>query len=293
MERRLADKSTRLMLDALSRAMGEPAGVPLFAHKSGPGLFPPTTAARQIAQRCKDDGLLRVLYVDDQFKQPREICIITDKGRDWLVAQASPRQVLEDFVRVLEERQMQVAQLQETTRNLTASLEAMKTTVQHLLPELRSVPCAGLPENNQSVLPVTIKADWPSLVMPILEQWHAGSAGDCPLPELFRRVQSSHPQLTIGQFHDGLRQLHEQHQVYLHPWTGPLYQLPEPPLALLIGHFVAYYASLRNSEFGIRNSESNSRAANSEPEPRSEFHNSKHVLETTNAHRIPHSKEGS
>ena len=32
------------------------------------------------------------------------------------------------------------------------------------------------------------------------------------------------------------------HQVYLHPWTGPLYALPEPAFALLVGHEVAYYA---------------------------------------------------
>ena len=44
---------------------------------------------------------------------------------------------------------------------------------------------------------------------------------------------------------DGLRKLHQQEQIYLHPWTGPLYDLPEPALALLVGHEVAYYASRR------------------------------------------------
>src|SRR5260370_507805 len=71
------------------------------------------------------------------------------------------------------------------------------------------------------------------------------ASGDCPLPELFRRLNDSHRDLSIGVFHDGLRQLHEQHRVYLHPWTGPLYELPEPPFALLIGHEIAYYASAR------------------------------------------------
>ena len=28
-------------------------------------------------------------------------------------------------------------------------------------------------------------------------------------------------------------------------WTGPLYAIPEPPLALLVGHEIAYYASPR------------------------------------------------
>jgi hypothetical protein len=73
-----------------------------------------------------------------------------------------------------------------------------------------------------------------------------GAVGDCPLPELFRRARLLMPNLTFGQFHDGLRELLEQQKIYLHPWTGPLYDLPEPGLALLVGHEIAYYASVRD-----------------------------------------------
>jgi hypothetical protein len=52
--------------------------------------------------------------------------------------------------------------------------------------------------------------------------------------------------LTIGLFHDGLRGLCEAQCIYLHPWTGPLYDMPEPALALLVGHEIAYYASFRH-----------------------------------------------
>jgi hypothetical protein len=79
-----------------------------------------------------------------------------------------------------------------------------------------------------------------------LETWHAaGVLEDCPLPELYRSARQAYPTLTIGQFHDSLRQLHERAQIYLHPWTGPLYEIPEPALALLVGHEIAYYASTR------------------------------------------------
>jgi hypothetical protein len=79
-----------------------------------------------------------------------------------------------------------------------------------------------------------------------LAEWHAasGTSQDCPLPELFRRLAPESP-VSIGQFHDCLRRLHDDHQVYLHPWTGPLYALPEPAFALLVGHEIAYYASVR------------------------------------------------
>ena len=87
---------------------------------------------------------------------------------------------------------------------------------------------------------------WLLEALDCLKAWHVTHAsGDCPLPELFRRARAASPSLTIGAFHDGLRRLHQQQQIYLHPWTGPLYELPEPALALLVGHEIAYYASSR------------------------------------------------
>lgn len=79
-----------------------------------------------------------------------------------------------------------------------------------------------------------------------LAEWHAssGASQDLPLPDLYRRLEAA-GSVSVGQFHDALRQLHDDHQVYLHPWTGPLYALPEPAFALLVGHEVAYYASIR------------------------------------------------
>ena len=68
---------------------------------------------------------------------------------------------------------------------------------------------------------------------------------DCPLAELFRSLSTLEPAPTVGLFHDALRRLHADARIYLHPWTGPLYALPEPAVALLVGHEIAYYASLR------------------------------------------------
>ena len=78
-------------------------------------------------------------------------------------------------------------------------------------------------------------ADWRST---------AGASQDCPLPELYRRLEGTR-ELTIGAFHDVLRRMHHEQQVYLHPWTSPMYTLPEPQFALLVGHEVAFFASIR------------------------------------------------
>jgi hypothetical protein len=54
--------------------------------------------------------------------------------------------------------------------------------------------------------------------------------------------------MSLGSFHDALRRLQDAGQIYLHPWTGPLHEIPEPPCALLVGHVVAYYASINRSQ---------------------------------------------
>jgi hypothetical protein len=83
-------------------------------------------------------------------------------------------------------------------------------------------------------------------VLQLLTSWNeSGASEDCPLPTLYRQLHETYSQLSIGQFHDELRRLHGLEQLYLHPWTGPLYAIPEPAYALLVGHEVAYYASLR------------------------------------------------
>jgi hypothetical protein len=237
----LADKSTRLLLDALARAVAAPAGLLLFRAKTSPGLFPPTAAARAAARRAKDDGFLHVLD-DGGGKPAREVCAITDKGRSWLLHQASPRQVLEDFVRVLEERQRQADELVAAARQSAASVESLKATVEQLRPLIDRPSANGeIHHIAPAVRPpdASIRDD----ILANLQQWHAASPGDCPLPELYRRLKDAHATLTVGAFHDGLRELHARGRIYLHPWTGPLYDLPEPPFALLTGHEIAYYAS--------------------------------------------------
>ena len=247
----MADKSTRLILDALTRAAAEPSGLSLHANKADPGLFPNTTIAKSAAERAKADGLLRVVHTDPKGKVVREVCALTDKGMQFLARQASPRQVVEDLVRILEGRQAAVAELTASAAQMSAALAAVRTVIEQVLPRLTDHHATnGIPMNGLLSPPCPAKT--PALenlianVKSRLAEWHAdtGSSQDCPLPDLYLKLDSAEP-VSIGQFHDALRQLHDDHQIYLHPWTGPLYALPEPAFALMVGHEVAYYASIR------------------------------------------------
>jgi hypothetical protein len=235
----LADKSTLLVLEALGRAAAEPDGLPLHGGKSGPGLFAATSAAKLAAQRCMDDGLLRAIRTETRARTVTEICAITEKGLAYLLAQVSPKRVLEDLVRTLDARKIQIAQLIETAQRMQQGLEALRAVAEKAFAQVATPDGPASPSKNGS-------HDWPSAALAFLARWQEnGPPGDCPLPELYQQARQAEPRLTIGQFHDGVRRLHEAQRVYLHPWTGPLHELPEPAYALLVGHEIAYYASIR------------------------------------------------
>ncbi len=234
----MADKSTQLVLEALSKAVADPAGAPLHAAKGAPGLFTANAAGKQAAQRCKDEGYLRVVGTTTRGKTTLELCALTEKGLTYLLAQANPRQVLEDLVRAVEARQAQAGELLAVARQMQTGLDALKATTEKVLQQVQkpAAPTGPAPSGNGSTT-------WQAAILAFLARWQASE--DCPLPELYRQARTHAPALTIGQFHDELRRLHDQGQIYLHPWTGPLYDLPEPPYALLIGHEIAYYVSRR------------------------------------------------
>ncbi|MFN4259320.1 MAG: hypothetical protein ACK4RK_08470 [Gemmataceae bacterium] len=252
----MADKATQMIVDALSRAVADPAGLPLHGTKTATGLFPTTSPARQAAQRCKDEGFLQVIKTETKGKNTNEVCALTEKGLTYLLKQVSPKHVLEDLVRALESRQRQVSDLIQIAQQTQAAIEAFQNMAQQALTALPSW-LAQLPSSGSASQPTVngYYARWldgatedacSASLYHHLQQWQAtGTSEDCPLPELYQRIQHDCPGASIGLFHDCLRRLHEQELIYLHPWTGPRYAIPEPSHALLIGHEVAYYASIR------------------------------------------------
>jgi hypothetical protein len=229
--RNVADKLTQQIVESLSLAAASPAGTPLFASKSEPGLFP--GPAKAAAQKCLTDRLIHIVRSEPKGKLPRELYGLTEAGWDFLLAAVNPKQVLEDFVRVLEQRQGEVSELLDTARHMAGSLQGLKDAVARVLPQVSA---------NRIAAPEPMK-----LTDTILDQlvlWSASAGEDCSLAVLFRRLQ---PRPTHGEFHDALRSLHAAGSIYLHPWTGPLSELPDPACALLVGHGVAFYASCRNA----------------------------------------------
>ena len=241
---------------ALRRAAADPGGVPLTRAKSDPGLFAATAAGRLAAQKALDDGLLE-LTAATGLRPGREVATLTEKGVHALAELACPKQVLEDCVRALESRGDDAAKLTREVARLAATLDGMRTMVQAVLPRVESariclsngVAKAVNPNPERDAMPAVARTvtELSGALLARLADWGASAqAGqDCPLPELFRSLSTLEEPPTIGAFHDALRDLAAARRLYLHPWTGPLYAVPEPEYALLAGHNVAYYASAR------------------------------------------------
>lgn len=258
----MADKITQQIIDALTKVAAVPGGLPLYASKTDAGLFPNTTAAKPAAQKCMTDGLIRMVGTETKGKITRDLYGITEAGWEFLLAAVNPKQVLEDFVRVLEARQGEVGELLDTARRMADSLQGLKEAVARVLPTvsmtrigpaLRSTNSTalrsasrlnGVPEPVSCAIAV-MEADLAPAILARLTDWSGTAGEDCPLPELFRSLSRLESPPTIGEFHDCLRRLHADGAIYLHPWTGPLYAIPEPAYALLVGHGIMYYASAR------------------------------------------------
>ncbi len=251
----MADKTLQLALEGLARAVAEPAGRPLHGNKNQPGLFATTGVARQAAQHCKDAGYLQVLRTETKGKTTAELCAITEKGIAYLVEQVSPKSVLEQFVRAVEARGQQVGELLNAVHKCRQTFDALQTQVAKVLAHVQPSATPGyaasvITSNGTRAVELpaaTAVSSWKAEAVSHLAQWRDHRPNeDCPLPELYRQIIRSAAHLSVGQFHDGLRQLHDEGRIYLHPWTGPLYEVPEPAYAMLIGHAVSYYASLKS-----------------------------------------------
>ncbi|VTT99405.1 Uncharacterized protein OS=Candidatus Entotheonella sp. TSY2 GN=ETSY2_22115 PE=4 SV=1 [Gemmataceae bacterium] len=266
----MADKLTQQILDALTRAAAHPGGLPLYASKTEPGLFPNTSAAKAAVNKCVADGFVRLVAADPARGRPgRELYALSDAGWEYLLAQVNPKQVLEDFVRVLEDRRGEVGELLATARSMADSLQGLKDAVSRVLPAVTAARITREPARHADQAspgcqpggggPVTpglapgarpepVEIDLGPLVLARLADW--SEATDCTLPELYRSLSVLDPAPTIGAFHDCLRTLFAAGAISLPAWTGPLYAMPEPAFAMMNGHGIAYYASLRQA--GVR-----------------------------------------
>jgi hypothetical protein len=223
-----------LLLEALAHALAAPGAAPLFSTRSIPGLFPNSAAGKSAAAAALQAGWLSKIRTQTKGRTAIDFVAITPAGQQHLLEQSDPRPILEAIHAGLIDRAGQLDQLQSALRLCRHDLDTLQARVEAL---------AQTAASSITSTKVTL-SDWPErLAVYLRNRQRLRPAEDCPLPELFHQARAIAPELSVGEFHDGLRRLQLQRQIALQPWTGPLHELPEPRLALMQGHTLAYYAS--------------------------------------------------
>lgn len=227
-QRESTDEALR---SALRRLLADPAGRRVYGSGRHPGLFPSSTpTTRLLVDEMEQRGLIQLR--ERHGKATR--CELSPKGRQWLLEHENPWLLLEDLLTAAERQHEQLEAFLRVWQDQRDQLHQLREDIRRVLGELSGKRAIASPIADE------------------IKRYLRGYAqlsqpAACSLPELYRQLQQREPNLTVGHFHDELRELHNQGAITFTPWTGPLYELPEPQLSLLIGHEVLYYVHFRRS----------------------------------------------
>jgi hypothetical protein len=248
----MADKVTESLLEALKQALSEPGEQRLYRSGKLPGLFPSRAgAAGDAASRALREGFLEVVRTEAKGKLAADWVRLTPAGVRFLHERESPLRALEDLRDALQATRAGVPAWLADVRERLQGVESRVTTEAqrflHYLEALSQRVEEGL-RKLQALAPsipagLSDKVPWAGDALAYLDQRQTGNPSvACPLPELFAALVPRFPDLSISDFHQGLRFLHERKAVCLLPCQG-LEEPPQPEFAMLEGESVFYFAS--------------------------------------------------
>lgn len=246
------DKATQILLDALRQGTREQGEQRLYRAGKLPGLFSgKTTINAELAAQAIREGYIELVRTEARGKTVIEWARITSKGVEFVVQHESPLKVLEDLHETLRMNQEGLpswfaelqTRLDAVGQKLVDEFQEVKRKLDWLsnrvVEALQRAERIGPAVENGAVgvLP------WSNDAVHYLEERGQASVGpQCPLPELFHVVRKKDPELTIRDFHSGLRRLHDRGVIRLLTFEGEDGP-PEPEYALLDGAAVYYFAA--------------------------------------------------
>lgn len=225
-----------LVLAGLTAAFASSTECLLIASRSQSGLFPNNVAGKAAAQAAIHAGWLKVEKSETRGKSLTTFVSLSPAGMDYLLGQTNPKPIIEAVQKQLQQSESTLFVLRDQLQTCHKHIQVMRNKVEEL--EKRS---GTMVTHEKVTMP-----DWESNIKGYLHHRQvARPAEDCPLSELYQHARQQVPQLSVGTFHDGIRRLQARQEIALQPWTGSLHELPDPELAIMQGHSVAYYASPR------------------------------------------------
>lgn len=249
-ETRDTGKRDELLLDALRTAIASPGEARLFRWGKLIGLFPgrtgPSAAAATLAVR---DGLLETVRTETKGKLVVEWVRATPKAVTFLADHDSPRATLREMRDLLGQARAGVPLWMHTARDEAAQLalrfeqqsremlRRLDALAERVEAALRRADAArpGTTDGPTNVVP------WAEAALEHLDRRSEAGGGWCRLPDLFRAVRESHPDLGLPAFHDGMRRLADVRVVQLAP-PRTAGDLTEPEYAVVLGGVLMWMA---------------------------------------------------
>ena len=208
--------------------------------------------AGDAAAQALRDGLLEVTRTETKGKTTIEWVRLTPRGVDFLHEHESPvpgaaraarrpgrptsRRCRSGWPRCGPALQALDARLAADAAKWQQKLDGLERRLDETLRRLEEATPELLPE-------VTEAIPWAADAVNHLDRRRAtGSAGPCPLPDLFDSLVREHPALSLSAFHEGLRRLSDRHVLRLRP-IDDLAELSRAEFALLDAGRVLYFAS--------------------------------------------------
>lgn len=223
----------------------------LYETGKTPGLFSsrtgPTGEAATLALR---EGLLEYARTETRGRFEIDWVRMTARGVDYLYQHDSPKAVLQEMRDLLANARSGVPRWQDEilqsmekfashiTEEMTRYMSRLEAIAKRVDEALRRAEVSPeLAPGLRTVVP------WGLEAVSYLDRRHASGAPEhCPLPELFGAVRMKHGEISLRDFHDGLRRLAEASVIQLAPWVGPG-SIPQPEHACLHDGRLVYLVS--------------------------------------------------
>lgn len=246
------DKLTQVILDGLKQALARPDEQRLFKSGKLEGVFPGRAGLNaEAATQSLRDGLLEQTRTETKGKTVVEWVRVTPKGVEFLHQHESPVRAMDDLRAILQTNKEGIPAWMQDIRKELADLSQRLTdevrAIAHRLEILTERVGEGLRRADDSSAKLNddalAKVPWASHALAYLDKRkESGIVNHCPMPELFNALKEKQGELTVTDFHAGLRLLHDKAVVRLFP-LEELNGLAQPEYALLDGPTTYYHVA--------------------------------------------------
>ena len=248
------DQRKLALLEALKIGSLEGGETRLYRRGKLPGLFAQRTRANgELANQAVADGLIEVTRVETVGKTSIEWVRVTPTGLNYLLESESPTRALQELRDALAANQdglpAWAAQMRERVDTLadqfTTEVAAMRGRLDQMAVQVEAA-IARIDLAKKDAAPPGVP--WGQETLEYLDRrTQVGLGTRCSLADLFTSLKQKYAQMSITEFHTGLKHLQLGNAITLLPSTGNG-DTPSPEYALLDGASVYYYVSLGESK---------------------------------------------